>query len=172
MSQSGSISGGGGSGGGAIDFLTGNVGGAVTEFAGNVFLLGAGPLLVTGTPAAHTLTISDTSRITATLTTNDATPTVLYAYTIPANGAVTLNATICAADSIYTQGVAATYVAGAHNTGAGAIQVGIANISISQDFIVPINITAAVSGATLEIVVTGVAATTINWKAFITVVTT
>jgi hypothetical protein len=45
---------------GVVDFLEGNVGGAVGPDAGNiVFVLGAGNLSVSGNPATHTLTITD-----------------------------------------------------------------------------------------------------------------
>lgn len=46
-------------GGGDVEFLTGNVGGAVSPNAGhNISLLGAGAVTVTGTPLTNTLTFT------------------------------------------------------------------------------------------------------------------
>jgi hypothetical protein len=60
MSQSGSYSVGGG-GGGDILNLTGNTGGAIApDGAGNINILGAGPITVAGNAGTHTLTISTT----------------------------------------------------------------------------------------------------------------
>lgn len=61
MSQSGSYSSGGGGGGGALNTLTGNVGGAVSPSGGgNINVVGAGSITVTGNPGTNTLTITDT----------------------------------------------------------------------------------------------------------------
>ena len=171
MSQSGSLSGGGGGGGGSIDFLTGNVGGPVSEFAGNIFILGSDTLLVTGNPAGHTLTITDSSKETSIVVTFDATPTTLFSFPILANSATTLNATISAVDNAFSQAVAATFVAGARAAGGAPTLIGLPNISISQDFAVPIAINAVISGGNLQIQVVGVSATTIVWRALITQVT-
>ena len=58
MSQSGSYNTGGGGGGGIIT-LTGNAGGAVgPDGGGNINVLGAGDVTVTGNPGTNTLTIT------------------------------------------------------------------------------------------------------------------
>jgi hypothetical protein len=57
MSQSGSYTAGGG-GGGTLNTLTGNTGGAVGPSAGNINVVGSGGVTVTGNPGTNTLTIS------------------------------------------------------------------------------------------------------------------
>lgn len=171
MSQAGTISGGGGGGGGPIDTLTGNTGGPVSPLAGNINIVGDGlTLTVTGNPGTHTLTVTDTTRVTAAVTTNNATPTVLYEQTVAANTILGFNATITAIDNASSQGAVATFVAAAYSDGISNTLVGLPIISISQDFGTPVNINAAIVGVNLAIEVVGVAATTIFWSAVITLV--
>lgn len=65
MSQAGVINI-GGSGTGVVQTLTGNTGGAVPPTAGNINVLGAGNLTVSGNAGTSTLTISENSAVLIT----------------------------------------------------------------------------------------------------------
>lgn len=170
MSQSGSFGSGGGTGG-AVITLTGDTGGAITAFAGNIFVLGELPLEVEGNLGAHSLTVVDTSKVYATVTTVDATPTALYTFPLANNEAVTLNANIIAADTAFGNGASGTVVVGALRAGGGSTLIGIPTISIADNFAPPIAVNALISGTNLIIEVTGIAATTIDWVAIVNIVT-
>jgi hypothetical protein len=171
MSQAGIISGGGGGGGGPIDTLTGNTGGAVSPLAGNINVVGDGlTLTVSGNPGTHTLTVIDQTRVTAQVTTVNATPTILYQQVVALDTILGFNATITAIDSTSSQGAISTFVAAAYSNGITNTLVGLPIISISQDFGTPVNINAAIVGVNLAIEVVGVAATTIFWSAVITLI--
>jgi len=58
-----------------LSTLTGNAGGAVAPTAGNIDILGAGFLTVTGTPATSTLTISDDGTVATSYVTDAGTAT-------------------------------------------------------------------------------------------------
>ena len=60
MSQIINLNGNGGGGGGTVSALTGNAGGAVGPTAGNINILGSGPITVTGNAGTSTLTIAMT----------------------------------------------------------------------------------------------------------------
>ena len=69
MSQSGSYDDGGSPSGSVIETLTGNSGGAVgPDGAGNVDVVGAGPISVTGSPGTNTLTIDSSGGLPLTFT--------------------------------------------------------------------------------------------------------
>ena len=169
MSQSGSFGSGGGTGG-AVITLTGNTGGPITAFAGNINIIGQDPLTVSGDLGTHTLTIIDTSAVEASVATTDATPTTLYSFPVAINQAVTLNATIVAAEVNYANALNATIVCGAYRA-VGAPIATAPKISINSDFAGVVALNGVISGNDLLIQVTGVAATTINWAAVIKIVT-
>ena len=54
------------SGGGSVGTLTGNAGGIVGPTAGNINIVGAGGVTVTGNPGTHTLVITDTGSLRST----------------------------------------------------------------------------------------------------------
>lgn len=58
MSQMGRFTVSGGGGGGGVTTITGNAGGAVSPTLGNLDIIGAGNIFVTGNPATSTLTIT------------------------------------------------------------------------------------------------------------------
>lgn len=71
MSQTGTVSDSGGTGGNDIRTITGNTGGAVAGDASyNVNLLGSGTITVTGNAGTNTLTITDASTVWSTVSTN------------------------------------------------------------------------------------------------------
>jgi hypothetical protein len=160
----------GGGGGGAVDFLTGNVGGPVGPTGNNIFVLGNSTIETVGNPGASTITIYDNSKIVEQVTTVDATPTSLVDYPVPLNGSITLSLLLTASDNTQSQGVAGTLVAGARRAGAGPTLIGVPTVSLSQDFGTPVNVNAVISGNNLEIQVIGVAATTITWKGLISII--
>lgn len=68
MSQAGRFGTSGGGGGGDLSTLTGNTGGAVTAVLGNINVIGAGNITVTGNNLTHTLTISESGTTASTYT--------------------------------------------------------------------------------------------------------
>lgn len=100
-----------------------------------------------------------------TLTTVNATPTALITHALTANSAVTMNATIVAAKSDFSESLFGTAVVGARRVAGGAILVDIPNISFGDDAAGLPALTADVSGNNVRLLVTGEAATTWNWKA-------
>jgi len=128
-------------------------------------------LTVTVTNGANTIDLSTSGGAAFTVTTNDATPTALISHTVAANSAVTMNATVSAAKSDFSESLWGTVVFGARRVGGGAIAVESATTSFNDDSVGAPIITADVSGNNLRLMVTGVAALTWNWKAVATFVT-
>lgn len=75
MSQSGKYASAGPTPGSAIEYLTGNTGGAVGPTAGNVNILGSGTVAVAGDPATSTLTISVGGAVSDSFPTDSGTAT-------------------------------------------------------------------------------------------------
>ena len=69
MSQAGRFLFGGGAGG-PVDTLTGNAGGPVGPTGGNINIIGAGTITVTGNPGTSTLTISEAGTVATTYNTD------------------------------------------------------------------------------------------------------
>lgn len=72
MSQAGKFASGGG-GGGTLDTLTGNTGGAINPSLGNINIIGSGSITVAGDAATHTLTISESGTTAADYTADSGT---------------------------------------------------------------------------------------------------
>ena len=172
MSQITSFGNGGGGGGGDLSTLTGNEGGAVSPTLGNINVVGISPIFVLGVPGASSLQIQDSSRVSVSVTTADATPTTLYSLTLGAESMTTVQAIISAAPDDFSAGAACVISFGARNDGSGAVLIGGPDVSLSDDFTSPISIDGVVSGSDLIIQVTGIAATSITWNGLITDVTT
>lgn len=126
---------------------------------------------ITVTNGSNTIDLSTTGGTMFTVTTNDATPTALVTHAVGANSAVTMNATVAASRSDFSESLWGTVVFGVRRAGAGAIAVETPTSSFNDDSAGAPIITADVNGNNLRLMVTGVAASTWNWKATVTFVT-
>jgi len=130
-------------------------------------------LTVTITNGANTIDLSTAGGAAFTVTTNDATPTALVSHALGINSAVTMTATVVAAKSDFSESLWGEVIWGARRVGGGAIAVESPSISFGDDHPglgVP-TLTTDVSGNNMRLLVTGVGATTWNWKAVATFVT-
>jgi hypothetical protein len=75
MSQGGLINSKGGSGGGNVQTITGNSGGAVGPSGNNINLVGSSGITVTGNPGTSTLTVTPSGNVPTTFTENTGTAT-------------------------------------------------------------------------------------------------
>lgn len=154
---------------GGIVTLTGNTGGPVgPDGAGNIDVLGENGYQVAGTPLSFELTVSGT---TATTTTLDDTPTILWNYTLSPSSAITINATVVLAQSDYTGSGGGSLVGTARREAAGGAILVDSIPSDGEDFSGgdPV-FEFTVSGNDAQIVVIGLPATGINWKVQLTYV--
>ena len=169
MSQSGRASSTGGGGSGDLETLTGDLGGAVSPQGNNIDIVGDQTtypsIVVVGDNGTATLQINTVGRSYQYVQTTNATPTALTTIALDPNSVVTAFVEICAANAAFSAGAAATVLVGARRAGAGAIIINSPVINILDDFGSAISVNVAVVGNDMDIVVTGIAATTINWKA-------
>jgi len=126
---------------------------------------------ITITSGANTIDLSTGGGAVFMVTTNDATPTVIASHTIAANNAVTVRATIVSAKSDFSESLFGEAVFGARRAGGGAILVDIPIISFGDDSVGSPGLSCDVSGNNVRLLVTGVAASTWNWKATISFIT-
>lgn len=167
MSQVIVFTGSGGGGGGSVDTLTGNTGGAVSPSAGNINVVGDAEFTtVTGTPGTHTLTVTLLNTDIGTVTTVDATPHVtLLPIPVPVGTAVTAFFDVLGVKSDISE-VSSGFAQGAAiNTGAGAVLIGTPVFGESASNFATAEFDLITVGGNLVLVVTGEAATTINWTA-------
>jgi hypothetical protein len=170
MSQSGYLS---ASGAGGTDLLTltGDSGGVINpDLAGNINIIGGGDnVTVVGTAGNNTLTIN-VNGVEDTVQTVDATPTLLETITLSASEAVLIEVTTCAAQDDYATAIGGIVLQVARRAAAGgAALVSVPSGTLSHDTAGNPEITFVANGNDIEIYVTGVAATTYNWRAFIKV---
>lgn len=167
MSQAGFLNDNFSPGGGDIMFLTGNnllkVG---PDAAHEVFLIGTDGITVTGNPGTYTMTIAGNSP-TYTVQTLNNTSTALYTLAVAANSAVTVEATIVAAQDDFAESYWGTVVFGARRAGAGAVGVEMSAGFNGTDSAPVVTAYGDVSGNNIRIMVIGQAASTWNWKATI-----
>ncbi len=113
-------------------------------------------------------TTDDVPGTTASVTTNNAVQTTLYSYTLADNSAVNIEAQVIASPTGYATGLGGninvTVIKGA---GAPDI-VGAIGGTITNSMGGTSAINVIIAGNAVEIVVTGIAATTIKWQTFIT----
>ena len=98
-----------------------------------------------------------------TVQTTDDTPTTLLSVTVGASSVVTLTGMLAAADSAYTAAVGGTFTITARRAGAGATALSNPVVIVESESAATFD--AILSGNDLIVQVTGVAATTINWRA-------
>jgi hypothetical protein len=168
MSQSGSF----GSGSGPTDgilTLTGDTGGAVSpDGGGNIDIVGGPAVTVVGDPGTFTLTINVAGAAEATVTTTDATPTLLYALPLLASQAVEIEVSIIAGQSDYSTAIGGKFSSvGRRAAMGGAVVCGSPQGNLMYDSAGNPTVTFTASGNNINISVTGVAATTYNWRGVI-----
>jgi len=156
--------------GSAVIEITGNTGGAVPpDGVGNINIVGAVDsfVTVTGDPGTNTLEISLLNQLVAVVQTTDATPLIVTALDFPltVGRAVNISYEIVAAVSDYSQMYAGTLGQSASRDtgGVSTLQPGFFNNFIEGIAGLP-STTCVLVGNTVRFQVTGVAATTINWK--------
>ncbi len=141
----------------------------VADVNGNVTFVGINGVAVTGQGPGSQVTISLENNLEFTLTTNNATPQALA--TIPAGavaGVYSLDILIAAFAPVALAGGAYSMWGGVRTTGAAAILTGVADIAENEEAaLLASDVSLAVSGNDIIVQVTGVAATTINWKALV-----
>lgn len=167
MSQSGFLT---AAGGGGTDLLTltGDVGGVVTpDGAGNINILGGDGVLVTGDPGANTLTITVDETID-TVTTTDDTPTVIFSQSVDPGVLFHASSTVIGALDDFSAGIGGTASVTVRRTAAGAATlIGAPLVNFSEDTLGNPFFTWQLTGNTLELIVAGIAATTINWDSVV-----
>jgi len=99
---------------------------------------------------------------TASIQTTDATPTNLLSIALAANSCVTLSGTLAASDAAFGSGVGGSFNITAYRAAGAAVGLADPVVIVSSDSAA--TFTAVLSGNNLIVQVTGVAATTINWK--------
>jgi len=98
-----------------------------------------------------------------TVQTTDATPAALLTVPVGASSVVTLTGMVAAADSAYTAAVGGTFTITARRAGGAAAALSNPVVIVSSESAATFD--AILSGDDLIVQVTGVAATTINWRA-------
>lgn len=150
--------------------LTGDSGGAVPgDVNQNINIIGdpGSGIMVVGNPGTNTLTITDANESLHTVTTMDATPTVLFSQLLGNSTGFFMFAEIIAEGATFLSVLCATASAsGRVNAGGVAELAGPPNINVVHNSgtgnpTVDINF----SGTTLRLMVTGEAGITYNWTA-------
>jgi len=153
-----------------VETLTGNYGGPISpDGAHNINILGVGGISVTG--SGHSLYITSASGGNVfTATTVDATPTTLFLFAVPASAAIVIYTTIVGARADYGAAIAGTINGGARRGAAGSTAfIGVPTVNFDQDSGggSTLSFTMLISGNDIIVQVTGVAATTYNWKGYV-----
>lgn len=165
MSQAGTFS--ETSPGPTIDTLTGDTGGPVPPTGHNINIVGApdSGLIVEGNPATSTLTIVAVAPfVEGTVTTTDATPTTIITLPLPPSSASVVEARIVGYTANSAIGGLFSFVA--RRNGGGAVVVGLPDYMKDVPLALPgATFDSIASGNNALLTVTGVAATTIHWKA-------
>ncbi len=146
--------------------------GAANEFT-DVNTFDANPLFPTGAVASYVATSTDTSGawtwevsaspfLSATVATTNATPTALATYAVPTNGVVTISGVLSAANAAYTDACGGTFSATVVSVAGVVTIVSTPLVAVNSSTSAVFNV--IVSGTNLVVQVTGIAATTYNWK--------
>ncbi len=174
MSQAGIINVSGGGGGGApIQTITGNDGVAVPPTANNIFLVGGtlssnntNGITTTGDAGTSTETVNLTNRVQGIVTTANATPTTLTTFALGATpGVYNFDIQISGFDVTDTAGCGYFISGSVRTTGAAAVLIGTPDkITNEEAATTACDANLIVSGNNAIVQVTGIAATSINWR--------
>ncbi len=156
---------------GPIVTLEGNSGGAVPpNGAGNIFVVGSASSFVnvTGNPGTNTLTIELLNQQVAVVTTTDATPTALFSFPVVAGRAVTIKVDVIAAVDDYSAAFGGSASVVGSRTLVGTPTITAFDNSFNEGIPGNPDVSFIVVGNSIQFMVIGVAATTINWKGVLT----
>ncbi len=124
-------------------------------------------IAITYDNGTNTINLEADEAVDTTVQTTDATPTALYTLAVSTNQAVTLYCDIIGATADYSAAIGGNVEATARR-GAGALtMVGAPVVNLNEDSAGAPDFNIVVSGNNLIIQVTGVAATTYNWKGLV-----
>lgn len=125
---------------------------------------------VVGTGTSNEVDIVLTNRATGTITTINATPTVVLTFPLGAvPGVYYFNGDIAAFDVTDTAGGAYSFTSAARTTGLAGIEIGTEFKDVLEEAAMAASdIAVSVSANNFIVTVTGIAAKTINWNAFLT----
>lgn len=171
MSQITTINSGGGGGGGDVLTITGDVGGPVgPDGGGNINVIGSSAsfIAVFGSPGTSTLTVTNTNQLVAGITTVDAAfvPVSAIPVTVPNNSGVFVEARFLAVTQDRSRIRGGYGSAMARRVGAGAVLL---NVGDTFTYVGPKNAgffpqaRFIVSGTSIELEVSGILATIIDW---------
>lgn len=121
---------------------------------------------VVGTGTSNEVDIVLTNRVTATVTTNDATPTTLLSFSLGSTpGTIIAEGDITAYNLTDLAGASYTFVGAAVTTGVVGTEIGVENKNVfEQPAMMAADFSLSVSGNNALIVVTGIAGKTIDWS--------
>jgi hypothetical protein len=164
----------GGSSAADVETLTGNTGGAVgPDAAFNINILGddstsnnINGLTVVGNAATNTLTVTLTNRIQGSVTTNDATPTTLITFVLPSTGTYAFDINVSAYNTTDVLGAAYSVFVGVRSSAGVAAKLNLEDKIVNEEAgMAACDASISISGNSLLLQVTGIAAKTINWNA-------
>lgn len=151
---------------GTMLFLEGDLGGPVAPDGGGViFVVGGTNISTIGTPGSNTITIN-AGETPYDVTTTNAVPTLIATITIANGTATNIACSFIAIQDTFATTIGGTAFTVARNAGAGAILAGGAggHQNVIDDSAGFPEITFVTSVNDVEIFVTGVAATTYDWR--------
>lgn len=153
-------------------FLEGDSGGQVApDGSGTIFVIGGPNVEVVGTPLNNTLTINADGP-SATIQTVDATPTLIASVTIDAGFAYMITTSFVALEDDQSTALGGTAFTVARNAGGGAQLSGGGHQNIITNTPGNPEVTFATAANTVQIFVTGAAATILDWRVYIKFITT
>lgn len=125
---------------------------------------------VVGTGVANEVDIVLTNRQTATISTANATPTTILTFALGATpGVFFIEGNVVAFNSTDTAGASYSFVTGARTTGAAGTEIATQFEDIFEEAaMATADINVSVSANNLLVVVTGIAAKTIDWNCYLT----
>lgn len=151
-----------------VETLTGNSGGAVgPNGAGNINVLGADNITVTGNPGTNTLTITDTDNTIYTAQTIGNVTATIFTYAIPAESAVFIGAQVVGAKDDYTEVFGGPISCVARRDAVGAPEIPWQDDATDGDDLEP-DTFFGVSGNNIILTVLGATGDTYNWRAKVT----
>lgn len=121
---------------------------------------------VVGTGTANELDIVVTNRVTGSVTTSDATPITIASFVLPAIGVYAFDFNVASFNITDVLGAAYSLFVGIRSDGVTATKLNLEDKIVNEEIgDTACNVSASVSGNSILIQATGIAAKTINWKA-------
>lgn len=124
-------------------------------------------IAITYNNGTNTINLEADEAVDTTVQTTNATPTTLYSLAVATNQAVTLYCDIIGATADYSAAIGGNVEATARRAAGALTMVGAPVVNLNEDSSGSPDFNIVVSGNNLIIQVTGVAATTYNWKGLV-----